>query len=148
MNIIINRFNQFKESLDGYLIIGDQRVCDTAENIATALPVGTYDVEIIRDPVLRRKLPFIVSKVLPIKGELEGVSIRPGHGIFGTPKPHIIVGERIVAGCMKHSNETFARLIDRLDKCQLRKELITLTIVENISRFHRALVPTQKQYEL
>lgn len=141
MNIIINRFNQFKESLDGYLVIGDQRVCDTAENIATALPVGSYDVEIIRDPVLRRKLPFVINSRVQY-------SIRPGHGIFGTPKHHIVVGERIVAGCMKHSNETFARLIDRLDKCQLRKEPITLTIVENISRFHRALVPTQKQYEL
>lgn len=141
MDIIINRFNQFKESFDGFLIIGDQRVCDTAENIATALPVGNYEVEIIRDPVLRRKLPFVISPT-------NRHSVRPGHGIFGVPKPHIIVGERIVAGCMKHSNETFARLIDRLDKCQLRKESITLTIVENISRYHRALVPSQKQYEL
>lgn len=138
MNIIINRFNQFKESLDGYLVIGEQRVCDTAENIATALPVGTYEVQIFRDPELHRKLPFVITST-------DSYSIRPGHGVFGTPKTHILVGERIVAGCMMHSNEIFARLIDRLDKCKQRKEPITLTIVENISRYHRALIPIQKQ---
>lgn len=58
--------------------------------------------------------------------------IKIGNGVHNRNDGSIIIGERIIWGCMKHPVRHFNRLIDRLDKAQSRGETITLTIEDRI----------------
>lgn len=157
MNIVIERIHRNQDSVDGILRIdGGMKICDTAENSSTSLPAGTYKVLIHRCKHYRRKMPIILftdnsrairgnsrSKEIPCDScpsmEYCGNNstlprfcpqIKIGNGVHKRTDGSIIIGERIIWGCMKHPVEHFNRLIDRLDKAQNRGESITLTITE------------------
>lgn len=171
MNIFLYRTHRTADSVDGKLMIANEKICDTAENALTCLPEGTYNVLIHRCKHYRRKMPVIllsegsfkelqkVPKVSGLKPIETAVGMKPietscmacpsmeycgnnstlpkycpqikiGNGVYNRTDGSIIIGEYLAPGCMKHPIEYFNRLIDRLDKCQNRKEPITLTIVE------------------
>lgn len=167
MQIILYRTHRTADSVDGKLMIANEKICDTAENTLTCLPEGTYNVLIHRCKHYRRKMPVILVdeslRVQKFKSSshsdenIEPLNIEPlncsacpsmaycgnnttlpkycpmikiGNGVHKRDDGSIIIGERITWGCMKHPVEHFNRLIDRLDKCQNRKEPITLTITE------------------
>lgn len=135
MNIIIKRFNKFNESIDGYLFINHLPVCATAEHILCALPVGTYPLNFEYDEELKCKLPFIGDT---------GIMIHPRSGIYGEPTPYIVVGDRIVAGCMKHTEEVYDHIISRIEKCERHNEPVTITILENFFKRSSALIPKKR----
>ncbi|MDO4496747.1 MAG: hypothetical protein Q4B58_02775 [Bacteroidales bacterium] len=146
MNIILYRHRASKFGLDGILSIRNQKVCDTTEHPDLHLAVGTYRIVIATLPKLRRKVPFVVTpetfsqdykSVIPSGKVLEKHHtsyVGMGHGPFNLRQSNILVGERrkaddrILRGVLFKSEDTFARLIDRLDKAQCRSEEIMLTI--------------------
>lgn len=145
MNIELIRKHIKPETTDGQLYIDSQKVCDCAEHTPTSLPPGTYPIRIHRCKHYRRKMPCVMV------GELNCAScpsmeycgnnstlpkycpqIKIGNGVYNRTDGSIIIGEYLAPGCMKHPIEYFNRLIDRLDKCQNRKEPINLTINETL----------------
>lgn len=63
MNISIVRYRLAKESIDGHLYIDGQFICDTAENAEFKIPCGTYSVEAVKCPHLKRNISVInISK--------------------------------------------------------------------------------------
>ena len=60
MNIQIERTHRTADYIDGTLRIDSiDKICDTAEHAASALPAGTYPVIIHRCKHYRRKMPII-----------------------------------------------------------------------------------------
>lgn len=53
-----------------------------------------------------------------------------GNGIFNRKDGRIILGTKIVPGCLKCSRESFMQLYDRINQSMRRGHDITLTITE------------------
>lgn len=91
MNIRITRHRKTPEVIDGHLTIdGSVRLCDTAENAVTALPAGTYPVQVLKCHQHARKMPVIcLADVLSGSEQLGTVknSTNPNHSeqIITTP---------------------------------------------------------------
>lgn len=146
MNIILHRTRTHNGSSDGTLAISGQHVCDCSEFAGSCLPLGTYPIVVSRCKQYNRKMPLVLMSggAMPDCSrcpKLRGVSLnsrmpvvcpmlKPGNGVNKRNDGSIIVGERLCQGVMLHPAVSFNRLIDRLDKAQLRGEPIELTVVK------------------
>ena len=144
MNITITRKSRKAEALDGILSIDGEKLCDTAEHSATALPEGTYRIVRHKCKQYGRFVPFIVTDALskpPCESckKLKFVScnstmpcichqIKMDNGIYNRADGSIIVGTHIVPGCLMRSKEPFENLCERIRKLSFRGSEITLTI--------------------
>ncbi len=125
MNIIITHHSYTRFGVDGQLSINGSVICDTCEHPYHFLPNGIYRVEIRHNKQLRRKVPTLIPdnvrrSAFPIIGI--------GNGPFRLTNSSILIGQRLMAGVLTQSSDTFAHLIDRLDKGANRGDKIVLTI--------------------
>lgn len=156
MNITINRYRHKtacteqgrSETLDGKLYIDGQKICDTAENANGALPEGEYEVTLLKCKQYKRKM-LVLS---PVEGlcleastrcdrcpKLEFVCnnttmpiycpmLKPGNGVHNRLDGSIILGTRIVPGCLKHPKQAFDSVYGRIRKSIQRGNQVTVTI--------------------
>jgi len=72
MQIVIQRNRISPSSIDGTLLINDQRVCDTAEWPATAIPAGEYTIRLRYCSPYHRRMMLIVPRWAPEGAMAEG----------------------------------------------------------------------------
>ena len=89
---------------------------------ATAIPVGTYEVEVTLSARFKRRLPLL----LDVPGFV-GVRIHPGNTDKDT-EGCILVGESRGQDSISDSRLAFARLFTHLDDARERKDTVYLTI--------------------
>lgn len=134
MKIDITRNHHSRYGVDGTLSINNRRVCNTCEHPVCHLATGEYKVIIARKKELCRKVPYIIRTGTSdtdglTPDRLEHVPfIRIGNGPFRLQDGSIIVGQHLMTGVLRHSTESFRKLIDRLDKAQNSGKSITLVI--------------------
>lgn len=154
MEIKITRCSKHDEVLEGFLSIEEDRhLCETAENKATALPVGKYRIEVRKCKQHARKMllirPLEDAEETPLGDQMSPKcedckrpplvnyntpmpvycpQICVGNGVYGRRDGAIIVGTKVVPGCLKHSRQAFAEIFFRLNKNTLRGNDITLEI--------------------
>jgi len=146
MHIELIRFHRSKESLDGKLLVDGAKLCDTAENKLFALPPGKYTIVRHFCKQYNRFVPLIKerqassvkcdgctklqymnnNKTLP----LYCPQFCPGNGIHNRTDGAIIMGTRIVPGCMMHPREPYENLMERIRKISGRGNEVTLSITE------------------
>lgn len=138
MNILIKRIAKKDNYTIGKLYINGQYFCDTLEdkdrglkqtdNIIsikakkifgkTAIPLGTYNVDITYSPKFKKYLPLVEN----VKG-FNGIRIHSGN----TPNDTdgcILVGKNTIVGMVTHSQDTLKALLQKLNV----NDEITLTI--------------------
>ena len=71
MTIEIKRFYQKDEVLDGMLKIGDEVVCETSENVKTALGAGEYPLALMHCRQYDRMMPVVGKEPLEVMGNHE-----------------------------------------------------------------------------
>lgn len=148
MIITVTRYRKTKETIDGRLTIdGSLRLCDTAENLAHALPTGIYTVSIAKCKFRARKMPVIKLTELqcsechgacvglnctPLKADVDLYcpQLCPGNGAYNRKDGSILIGTYIAPGCLKHPKEAFANVYDRIRKSAERGHELLLEIVE------------------
>lgn len=152
MNILIKRILKKGQTIDGTLYIDGVRICDCAENAESAISAGTYPVIRHKCKQYARFVPVILVgdhssnealcnccetceklKFVCNNTTLPCVcpQIKLGNGIYNRADGSIIVGTRIVPGCMKHSKEPFENICERIRKLDGRGSEILLTIEEH-----------------
>ena len=147
---ICNQSANSKHYISGSLIIDGQTICDTEENAFSALPVGEY--RIVRHHCKQYTrymllvLPYSFQELALTARcnnckliEHEGLNatmtcqcpmLKPGNGVRGRTDGSIILGTRIVPGCLIHPVQAFNPLAERIRKAVSRGKVITLKIVE------------------
>lgn len=148
MNITINRYRHKtacteqgrSETLDGKLYIDGQKICDTAENANGALPEGEYEVTLLKCKQYKRKMLVLnpnppCSKCPPLEycGNNSTLPcycpmLKPGNGVHNRLDGSIILGTRIVPGCLKHPKQAFDAVYGRIRKSIQRGNQVTVTI--------------------
>lgn len=155
MNITLVRYRNKYGHIDGQLKTDQDTLCDTVENAEFAIPVGTYQIRIIKCKQHSRKQPVIIVKKTPDCEKctlLESVNnntdmplfcpqITCGNGVYNRKDGAIIVGTYLAHGCLAHPQKAFKAIYDRLRKSAERGHDITLEIVEadpkaNLQRPH------------
>ena len=141
MQILITRHRKTNETIDGSRTIdGSLRLCNTAENVATALPSGVYPLSIVKCRKYARKMPVIkigdcssCKRLTCIKLNRNQPQVchllKPGNGVYHREDGSIIVGTFICPGCLKHSRAAFDTLYERLRKSIERGNEVTLKII-------------------
>ena len=130
MEILIKRIAKTDTYTIGNLYLDGQFFCNTLEDTdrglkdsqpllyikakkifsKTAIPTGTYKVELTYSPRFKRVLPLIVG----VKG-FDGIRIHQGNFPKDT-EGCILVGKNTFKGMVSHSLETLDKLLKRLDK--------------------------------
>ena len=131
-----------KHYVSGSLIIDEQTICDTEENAFTSLPVGEYRIVRHYCKQYDRFMPVVgVPKCQHCEQLQEDVCLnttmpcicpmlKPGNGVYNRTDGSIILGTRIVLGCLSHPLQAFNPLAERIRKAVSRGKVITLKIKE------------------
>ena len=129
MEILIKRTAKLNDYTIGNLYIDDQYLCNTLEDTdrglkdsqpllyikakkifsKTAIPTGTYKVELTYSPRFKRVLPLIVG----VKG-FDGIRIHQGNFHKDT-EGCILVGKNTFKGGISESKETLDKLLKKLE---------------------------------
>lgn len=144
INITIRRVQSANESADSKMYISGRFVCDCSEDVATALPVGSYHVVVDRCKQYGRKMLLVLADedCKPCCASCKRVGepsvnsrmpcvcpmIKPGNGVYLRSDGSIIVGERLVPGVLKQPVTTFNRLFARLKTAVERGAKIMLSV--------------------
>ena len=131
------------DSLSGQLVIDGVYICDTEENARTALPTGEYRLVRHHCKQYNRFMPVIGiprcehCKQLPDEDMNLNTTmpcycpmLKPGNGVHKREDGSIILGTRIVPGCLRHPLQAFDPLAERIRKAISRNTVITLKITE------------------
>lgn len=102
----------------GHLYLNDEYFCDTLEPKVretkikgkTAIPTGTYKIQITHSPKFKRKLPLLLN--VP---DFKGVRIHNGNSKKDTAGC-ILVGFNTIKGQLTDSRKTLNRLMEYLSK--------------------------------
>lgn len=132
MKMTLKRLECGKVCTIGELSIDGQRECFTLEDVVradgvkvwgeTAIPAGTYTVDITYSPRFKRPLPLLVS----VRG-FEGIRIHPGNTASDT-EGCILVGQGRGQDCIVASRAAFANLFAKIQAAKGRGEAITLEV--------------------
>jgi len=139
MIITLNRLNKHQDCIDGQLCIEGLKICDTAENAHAAIPAGTYTLSLVKCKQYARKMPLLTSANCSGCKRLSLVSnntvlpcccpmLKPGNGVHNRLDGSIIVGERVVPGCLIHPKAAFDSLYDRIRKSIQRGGQVELIV--------------------
>lgn len=124
----------FSDYTIGKLYINDEYFCDTLEDKVrdltketkvfgqTAIPFGTYQIQVSRSPKFGRDLPRLLN--VP---HFEGILIHRGNTITDT-NGCILLGENKIKGMVINSTEYEIKLVEIL-KIALLKEKVIIEIV-------------------
>lgn len=139
MELTIIRHHTSRWGVDGTLEINGHYVCDTVEHPVNHLSPGTYEIGLMFNEKLQKKLLMInIGRVVTTackltKRRCERAAepcILPGNGPFLNTDGSIIVGERLLPGVLLHSSEYFDRVCNRVKKSIKRGEKVKLRIKE------------------
>lgn len=146
--------------ISGSLHIDGHSICDTEENPRTALPEGTYRIVRHHCKQYNRYMPIVICHPEQSEGsedinlrcthcqlsleEEEEVTLntvmpcicpmlKPGNGVHHREDGSILLGTRIVPGCLSHPLDAFNPLSERIRKAIFRGKEITLVIQRNTS---------------
>lgn len=152
MLIEIQRTRVTSKVKESSLRINGMKVCDCAEHAPTALAEGLYPLLIHHCKAYQRLMPLIITDDTRVSGwsiKLMkrcarcpiGEPLRPnvtlpcycpmlkiGNGVHRRTDGSVIIGERVVTGCLKHPERHFNRLIDRLKKAQKRGTQLLVSV--------------------
>ncbi len=128
MELTIKRLKHSLWGVDGELWIDNRRVCDICEHPVLHLPPGRYNIKVEYCQVLRRKAPVIETELPPTNNGKNQPIIGIGNGPMALQDGTILVGRHYLDGVLMISHDTFAKLIDRLDKAQCRRVRMCLVI--------------------
>lgn len=150
MNIEIKRHPSFS----GTLHIDGRPICHTEEHPRTALPPGEYRIIRHHCKQYDRLMPVIIPRQPePVSGSVQArctrcpklpdevinlnttlpcicPMLKPGNGVHHREDGSIILGTRIIPGCLKHPLQAFNPLAERIRKAIARGTVITLKITE------------------
>ena len=141
MYIEIKRTRKTEKVIDGTLYIDGEYVCDTAENRLTTLPAGEYPIIRHHCKQYGRFMPVIghprcehceqlteedmnLNTTMPCYCPM----LKPGNGVYHREDGSIILGTRIIPGCLKHPVQAFDPLAERIRKAISRENEVTLGI--------------------
>lgn len=132
MNIRIKRIAKKNDYTIGKMYIDGEYYCDTLEDKdrglkqtdsdisnkkvygKTAIPTGTYNVELTYSPKFKRILPLIDN----VRG-FSGIRIHNGNTAADT-EGCILVGRNTIVGMVTHSVETLNKLMDKLNGNEIK----------------------------
>ena len=116
----------------GELLVDGKHECWTLEDVVradgvkvfgeTAIPAGTYTVDITYSPRFKRNLPLLIG----VK-DFVGIRIHPGN-TAGDTEGCILVGQGKAKDCIVSSRAAFDVLFPKLQAAKDRKEVITITV--------------------
>ena len=119
MIIIINRTYKNKFYTEGLIKVNGKQIAHTIEDTLTMLPPGKYQIRLCRYKSKRR--------IIRISNTSWSIGI--GLSWIGSHKQHsIAIGHPLIPGVVYKATRTYVRLFERIEKCQARKEQITLVI--------------------
>ena len=154
MQLDLIRTRHKGEKIDGQLLVDGQKLCDTSECREGALQPGTYQVirhfchqynryvpliQVLSVKHVKRKAPAQITSFCQACTKQKYVTnnsvlpmycpqLKMGNGIHGRNDGSIILGTRIIPGCLKHTREPYENLSERIRKISGRGNEITLTI--------------------
>jgi|SwirhirootsSR2_FD_contig_31_9269949_length_511_multi_2_in_0_out_0_1 hypothetical protein len=132
MNLVVDRDECTTECTMGRLTVDNEFECFTLEDVVranglkiageTAIPAGTYSVEISFSPRFKRDLPLVVN----VAGFV-GIRIHPGNDASDT-EGCILVGRTRLQDRIGESRLAFGALFAKLREATNRGEPITLEV--------------------
>ena len=127
MQIVIRRLKANHLYTEGVLMVNDQKTIPySLEHTFTMLPIGEYKVRLIYDKKRHR-----VIGILPKTGTKPLGLLQIGTSYLSiNPATSILVGEQLIPGSTQKGKEHYNRLYDRIEKCEARKEPISLIITD------------------
>ena len=145
MVILIERTNRTGDAIGGNLHINGQYICNTVENVHTILPTGRYLIVRHYCKQYERFMPLVDAKKHNLSDKcshcekFEDVSLnkvmpchcpmlKPGNGVHHREDGSIILGTRIVSGCLSHPLVAFTPLTERVRKAVKRGTEIVLVV--------------------
>jgi len=158
MQLDLIRYYRKGDTIDGKLLVDGQKLCDTSECQEGALKAGRYQVVRHFCKQYNRFVPLIVNPE-DLKPSETGEAMKPfetfcvacpkqkyvsnnttlpiycpqlkmGNGIHNRNDGSIIMGTRIVPGCLKLPREPYENLMERIRKISGRGNEVTLSITE------------------
>lgn len=130
MTIEIKRFYQKDEVLDGIMKIGDEVICETSENVETAVKDGEYPLTLMHCRQYDRTMPVIGEEPLEVVGHHEYkdvltrcdlCKVRTGGAGANTVLPQMcpmlkmgngVIGRKDGSICVgKHPRDEFGRVL-------------------------------------
>lgn len=134
MNLELHRTDLGTQCTIGELFVDGVFECFTLEDMVradgvkvygeTAIPAGTYAVDITHSPRFGRDLPLLLN----VAGFV-GIRIHPGNTAADTDGC-ILVGNSKAAGFIGHSKDTFDRLFPKLRDALASGEEIKLEVTQ------------------
>lgn len=122
ISITILRYRIGSKTIDGYLYVNNEYLCDCAENARHAIEAGVYSMTITKHDSHRGLVPVV-------KGTT--ACLAAGNGVYNLTDATILVGEFIAPGCVKLSKEVFTKIYDRIRKHASRGKEIRFIIGED-----------------
>lgn len=133
MKLLLNRIYKGKDYTIGKLFINNKYFCDTLEDAVrpdgmkvygkTAIPAGTYKVELTESPRFRCLMPLICD--VP---NFTGVRIHSGNTAEDTDGC-VLVGFNKVKGKVINSRETFGKLLSLMYWTERKGETFEIEII-------------------
>ena len=161
MNIELRRTHIHKTGMDGAIYIDNEFVCHTAENVMTALPSGEYPIGLVKCKQYKRNMPVILTDMshgqramslqCSLCKDIKEVNyntrmphvcpmLKPGIGVHKREDGSVILGTRIVSGCLSHPREAFGSFYNRIRKKLERGRKVVLKIKdENLRHEQRSV---------
>ena len=151
LQINLSRYSKQGETAEGQLYIEGCKICDTLEHTEACLPSGEYLVTLAYCKHFKRKMPLIGPTDLGKRGLRDCnhccwdhpqfflnnsrlprfcPMIRPGNGVHNQQDGRLLVGERLVTGCITHPRASFDQLVNRIKEQCRQKMPVMLTIRE------------------
>lgn len=132
MELILKRTECGKVCTIGELLIDGVHECWTLEDVVradgvkvfgeTAIPAGTYTIDITYSPRFKRDLPLLIG----VQGFV-GIRIHPGNTASDT-EGCILVGQGRGQNCILSSRAAFDSLFPKLQAAKKRGEKITVSV--------------------
>lgn len=105
----------------------------TLEYTKCMIPTGTYQVIIVNNPKMGHRVLAIVPEDYNPEDLHPRViaTITSGNSYRSVMyTPHMVLGERLISGAVIYSPKLYTRLFERIEKCVIRGERITLKVTD------------------